>query len=90
MSQAPPTTVSPEAAFVDEAASHLQELVDRAEHGDRWARFPIQFILALAPGVWDRYPLLAMRAERACLMATGGRLLDGLRRQRPIVVTAGM
>ena len=87
MSQPLPVTVSPEVAFIDEAAEHLQDLVDRAERGDRWVRFPIRLILALTPGLWDRHALLAMRAERACLMVTGGRLLDGLRRLRPIVGT---
>ena len=66
-------------------ADQLRDLVERAELGDWWAGPQIRFLLAAVPGLWDRHPFLAMRAERASLMASGQRLLSTLRQQRLIL-----
>lgn len=71
-----------ETNFTDDMADQLRPLIEQAEQGDYWATWPIRLILAVTPRLWDRHPVLAMRAERACLVASAEQVLDKSRRMR--------
>lgn len=50
--------------FLDLVAARLQELVQRAEAGERYVEWEIQALLGLARPLWQRHALLVLQAER--------------------------